>query len=116
MSRRSSSDADPRTFFGEAGSGSASRSVRRDRKTKQLCKEVLRTLSYAFLASDDPLVRDLTVVDVEPAPDASRLLVTVDSTAVEAGVEAEGLVRAHLERERGALREQVAWALDRKRT
>ncbi len=83
-----------------------------ERKTRQLCREVERTLSCALGDCRDALLRELVVVGVEPAPDASRLAVRV--LLPPADVDGR-LVREHLERMRGHLREEVARAVSRKR-
>ncbi len=48
-----------------------------DHKTAQLCRQVLRTLTMALADCADDQIRELTVLDVAPAPDATRLMVTV---------------------------------------
>ncbi|MFO1095576.1 MAG: hypothetical protein U0992_20075 [Planctomycetaceae bacterium] len=51
---------------------------RPDRKTLQLCGQVADTLNYVLSGElDDDLLRNLYVESVRPAPDASRLLVSV---------------------------------------
>lgn len=88
--------------------------VRAARKTGQICKEVSRTLSCALGASRDALIRELTIVAVEPAPDAARLLVTVCPLSTEpTDVQA---LKDRLHAQTGALRTEVAAALQRKRT
>ena len=100
--------ADPALFFSplqERGRG--------DRKVNQICKEVERTLGYALGACGDPLLGELTVVAVEPAPDASRLMVSL--YAPRGGLPAPALLE-HLDGVKGRFREEVAAALQRKRT
>src|SRR5947207_1446903 len=64
--------ADPRTFFRKP-----SRRVT-NRKALQLCGEVARTLSWVLGGEcGDEVLRDLIVDSVVPAPDSSRLLVTL---------------------------------------
>ena len=86
-----------------------------DRKALQLCHQVAETLEEVLADCGDAVLQDLRVVDVEPAPDASRLLVTL---AVE-GVPSEpcdlGRVHQHLSRASGHLRGEVAGAITRKR-
>lgn len=84
------------------------------RKTRQICKEVSRTLSCSLGASRDALIRELAVVSVDPAPDAARLLVTV-CWASPVPVESAQLL-TRLRELRGALRSEVAAVLQRKRT
>lgn len=85
------------------------------RKDRQLCKQVLRALNLAVLAeSGSPVLRDVAFIAAEPAPDASRLRITVDASAVlERAGAAE--VRAQLARATGFLRSQAAAAISRKR-
>ncbi len=88
--------------------------ARSERKVQQLCKEVERTLGYALPACGDAAVRDLVVVAVAPAPDASRLVVTLaPSSSLELDV---AVVNERLQRVRGFLRAEIAAAIQRKRT
>jgi ribosome-binding factor A len=50
-----------------------------DQKARQLCRQVYRTLSVALPGCGDAVLQDLTVVAVDPAPDAGHLLVTVSA-------------------------------------
>ena len=105
------SSDDPSVFF---GAPKDARDERSERKTRQLCREVERTLGVALSSSRDALVRDLLVMSVEPAPDGSRLLVTLcPAGALQIDV-AELL--AHVGELRGFLRQEIAQALQRKRT
>jgi ribosome-binding factor A len=84
------------------------------RKTHQLCAQVARALDYALAAvCEDDVLRDLLVVAVQPAPDASRLLVTVTS-ALSAPCEPTAVL-ARLERFASKLRSEVAAAIHRKK-
>ncbi|QEH32056.1 ribosome-binding factor A [Aquisphaera giovannonii] len=88
------------------------------RKALQLCHQVAETLDEVLAECADPLLQGLRVVDVEPAPDASRLLVTV---ALEEPVEDlppvdPRQIHHHLSRASGHLRSEVAGAITRKRT
>ncbi len=54
----------------------AARGSRRgdDRKTMQLCAQVRRTLDLTLMGEiEDPVLLDLSILDVTPAPDQSRL-------------------------------------------
>jgi ribosome-binding factor A len=51
--------------------------VRTEQKLGQLCREAERTLTMALAAVDDPLISQVTVAGVEPAPDATHLAVAV---------------------------------------
>lgn len=85
-------------------------------KTYQLCAQVREVLSFALAERcDDPLLEAVSIRSVLPAPDASRLLVTV-------GVESEDeLIDTHevlasLKRIRPELRREIAQEISRKRT
>lgn len=104
------------TLFGPPTSDSADRNrSRRDRARGlgPLCREVERTLAYAFAAAGDARLRDLQVIGVTPAPDASRLAVMVMPPH---GEEDGAAVLDQLERARGRLRAELASVLQRKRT
>lgn len=88
---------------------------RPDRKAQQLCREVERTLSYALSSSADAILRDLTLVSVEPAPDVARLMVTVYANG-EARTLVGEIIVEHLQAQKGELRGEIASALQRKRT
>ena len=84
-------------------------------KTQQLCKQVVDALHLAFAALGDDDLNELQIERVEPAPDASRLLVVVapanprcDITEVRA---LEALTRAER-----LLKSAVTDAIHRKRT
>src|SRR5262245_16273144 len=102
-------EAAERRFF-ESGAGDA----RAARKTLQLCKEVSRTLSYVLGAAGDSRLRDMVVAAVDPAPDASRLMVTICCPGATAS-DVPSLV-ASLVALRGSLRGEIAASLQRKRT
>jgi ribosome-binding factor A len=85
------------------------------RKARQLGRQVAESLD-AVLAGDsrDELLRSLRVVAVTPAPDASRLLVTVAPRPAAGPLDpSEALAR--LERASGWLRTEAAAAITRKR-
>lgn len=89
-----------------------------DRNTGRVCREVLRTLTETLGSCGDAVLSELTVLGVEPAPDASRLLVLVGmpalgSATVEDAVET---VRGRLADCRGLFRREIAAALQRRRT
>jgi ribosome-binding factor A len=102
--------ADPRDWSKD---GRPARKVRR--KTRQLCGQVAEALAASLAgACNDDVLRDLQVVGVEPAPDASRLLVTVRVDPPSATV-GPVQVLEHLDRANGRLRCEVAAAITRKR-
>jgi ribosome-binding factor A len=86
------------------------------RKTLQLCKQVERELSLA-LAGDcaDPVLGDLQVISVDPAPNSGRLLVTVSPSPSAAPLDPTE-VTTHLARASGKLRCEIAAAIHRKKT
>jgi ribosome-binding factor A len=94
--RNGGDDSPPRNLF--------------DRKVKQLCREVYRVLTSVLL--DDPILDEVTILDVEPAPDGSRLAVQVIAPA---GADREE-IRLAFERAKGHLRDEIAAAIQRKRT
>lgn len=100
---------DPRQFFQPnryAG--------KTDRKARQLCAQVADTLSLVLAGEcEDELLHNLHVLSVEPAPDASRLAVTVRADVI-GGVDPR-LVRDRLSDVAGRLRTEVASAITRKR-
>lgn len=53
---------------------------RADRKTMQLCRQVQRALTFALPETGDDALLSAMVEDVQPAPDASQLLVSVRTT------------------------------------
>jgi ribosome-binding factor A len=97
---------DPRTFFQE------STHKRTNRKALQLCRQIAQTLgSVLAWESGDDLLRSLAVLSVEPAPDSTRVLVTVCmQTAADVG---QVLERLH--RSSGKFRTEVAASIHRKR-
>jgi ribosome-binding factor A len=101
---------DPDVFFEESGR------KRGRRKDFQLCAQVQEAIASALAAElEDPLLRELWVVRVEPAPTASQLLVWValpPGSRERAGAES---VLARLSKVEGLLRAEVASAIHRKR-
>jgi ribosome-binding factor A len=84
------------------------------RKAYQLCHQVADTLSLALSGETGDELRDLRVVSVSPAPDASQLLVLV-APAVEGISLDPNTVAAKLAAAAGRLRSEVAAAVTRKR-
>jgi ribosome-binding factor A len=93
--------------------GGRAPNVKQDRKLKQLCRQVQRSLSLAIGGElADPLLSELWVEDVYPAPDAGRLCVRLRVPRRGASV-AE--IHRRLDAVEGFLRAQVAQAITRKR-
>jgi ribosome-binding factor A len=86
-----------------------------NRKALQLCGQVADTLTLVLAGnSADDLLRDLVVEAVVPAPNASRLLVTVSPSLAAADADLDA-IRLHLDRARGRLRGEIATAIHRRR-
>src|SRR6516162_7232294 len=66
-----------------------------NRKALQLCSQVARTLMGVLAECGDDVLRDLVIESVTPAPNSSRLLVTVRRTVpIDAALVLERLQRA----------------------
>jgi ribosome-binding factor A len=86
-----------------------------DRKARQLCGQVAETLSLVLSGEcADELLQSLQVVAVDPAPDASQLMVTVHASLPGRPIDAEEVL-ARLAAVSGKLRCDVAAAITRKR-
>lgn len=101
---------DPREFFQRRG-----RPRRENPKVEQLCRQAAETLSQVLAGEfEDQLLHGLLVTSVRPAPDASRLLVTLV-----ADCEPRDFDRAEIERRlavaTGRLRTAVAGAVTRRK-
>jgi ribosome-binding factor A len=85
-----------------------------NRKALQVCREVERTLGLllAGVCADDVL-RELLVQSVVPAPDSTRLLVTLAFSGTPTTTVGEVLAR--LQEAHGFLRSEVAAALHRRK-
>ncbi|MFO0614929.1 MAG: ribosome-binding factor A [Polyangiaceae bacterium] len=81
------------------------------RREQQLCREAFEAIGFALASLDDATWLDVTVVSVEPAPDASRLAVRV---RVGESLDTEAVLEK-LERIGGYLRAELALAIQRKR-
>src|SRR2546428_6315889 len=86
-----------------------------NRKALQLCGQIARTLG-CVLAGEccDDRLRDLLVESVRPAPDSTRLLVSIYPGPSARSAD-PGLILASLDRAAGMLRGMVAAAIHRKR-
>ena len=102
--------SDPRVFFRKDGSPGKPR-----HKARQLCRQVLEILDSLLAGhSGDQALQDLAVVDVEPAPDGARLLVTVTPRPSDRPPDPAEIL-ASLDRASGWLRSEVATEITRKR-
>jgi ribosome-binding factor A len=101
---------DPKQFFRSSQSDRQT-----NRKTLQLCRQVAETLSQVLTGEcSDDVLQSLQVVSVQPAPDASQLLVLVSPTAIDRERDAVTILQ-HLEAANSRLRGEVATAIVRRR-
>jgi len=84
----------------------------RGHKDLQVCRQVFDALTYALAELDDPVIDELVLVSVTPAPNASR--VQVNLVPAHAGVDREA-ARARLAAVAAGLRADVAVEVTRKR-
>ncbi len=90
--------------------------TKEDRKSKQLCRQVAETLEQVFLGElGDDALRELCVASVVPAPDSSRLLVTLYTHCEPENFD-RGLVEERLNACKGYLRCEVASSITRRKT
>ena len=85
----------------------------RNRKTLQLCSQVMETLSGVLAEQRDDVLRDLLVAGVRPAG-GGRLLVRV-TPAPSAQVREPAVILEHLAAAHGLLRSEVAAAINRRK-
>jgi len=84
----------------------------RGHKDLQVCRQVFDALTYALAEFDDPVIGDLVLVSVTPAPSAAR--VQVNLVPARAGVDRE-VALARLAAIATELRTEVAAELTRRR-
>jgi ribosome-binding factor A len=84
------------------------------RKAQQLCHQVADTLSLVLSGEFGEELRDLRVVAVTPAPDATQLLVLVAPAVAGSTVDPDAVI-AKLAAVAGRLRSEVAMAITRRR-
>jgi ribosome-binding factor A len=101
---------DPREFFGNP------RSNRKEsRKAKQLCQQVAETLDQVLAGElDDDALRVLRVVSIAPAPDSSRLLVTLYADCAAKDFD-QSLLEQRLGERKGRLRCEISAAITRRK-
>jgi len=87
-------------------------SGRRGHKDLQLCRQVFDALTYALAELDDPLIDELVLESVSPAPSAARVQVTLVPSTDGLDVD-QALTRLH--DIAGELREEVAAEVSRRR-
>ena len=84
------------------------------RKAKQLCRQVADTLDLVLGDCHDERLQALHVISVVPAPNSSRLLVTVSTDLPGDEFDPQEILEL-LEQQTGRLRGEVAAAINRKR-
>ncbi|HWO24415.1 MAG TPA: hypothetical protein VNO30_36975 [Kofleriaceae bacterium] len=81
-------------------------------KDLQVCRQVFDALTYALAELDDPMIDELSLASVIPAPNAARVLVTMVPSRD--GIDPAAAL-ARLRDSMTDLREEVAAELTRKR-
>lgn len=81
-------------------------------KDRQVCRQVADAVGWFLADIDDPVLTQLLVVQVDPAPSAARVLITLVPGADEVDVE---VVLTRLRDRADELREEVAAEVHRKR-
>jgi ribosome-binding factor A len=100
---------DPKDFFRPSRRRSANH-----RKAQQLCQQVAETLSLVLSGEFGEELRELQVVAVTPAPDATQLLVLVAPQFADRPLD-PNVVMARLTAASGRLRSEVAMSITRRR-
>lgn len=85
---------------------------RRGHKDLQVCRQVFDALTYALAEIDDPLIDELSLAAVTPAPSAARVEVTLVPSRYDLDID-EALAR--LAEVIDDLREEVAAEITRRR-
>lgn len=86
-------------------------SGRKGHKDLQVCRQVFDALTYALAELDDPMIDELVLESVTPAPSASRVLVTLVPSK---DGDCERAID-RLQQYAGELREEVAAEVSRRR-
>jgi ribosome-binding factor A len=85
---------------------------RRGHKDLQVCRQVFDALTYALADLDDPVIDELVLASVTPAPSAARVLVTLVPSRD--GIDPDAAL-ARLHEIVPELREEVAAEVSRRR-
>jgi ribosome-binding factor A len=103
---------DPRTYF----KLNSRRRKKENHKAKQICRQVEETLDQVLSGETrDDMLRNLRVATVVPAPDSSRLLITLYADVAAEEFDRE-VVEQKLASHSGRLRCEVARAVTRRKT
>jgi len=86
--------------------------AKRRHKDLQLCRQVFDALSYALAELDDPVIDELVLADVVPAPSAARVLVTLVPSRADLDLE---VALARVRELAAELREEVMAEVTRRR-
>ncbi len=88
---------------------------RNEKRVRQLGKQVRRAIETALTgACSDPVLQNLEVISISPAPDASNLQVVVRQSTGKEQI-AENAIQEKLNEIKGFLRSEVGEAITRKR-
>ena len=90
------------------------RGGRRHHKDLQVCRQVFDALTYALAEVDDPLIAELVLVSVMPAPSAARVQVTMAPSPTSSEIDRDAAL-ARLHEVAPELREEVAAEVSRRR-
>ena len=100
----------------QRGSFAAAGPPRPDRKTLQLCSQVADALNYILSGElDDDVLRNFYVERVEPAPSASRLLVSISPLDRDDATPTDRVLK-RLYEATPILRREVAASINRRKT
>jgi len=90
------------------------KSAKADRKARQLARQAARTLDYVLADCDDELMQSLSIASVRPAPDSSRLLITIIVDTPDGEFDC-ATVLSRLQNQTGRLRAELGRSINRKR-
>lgn len=85
-----------------------------NKKARQLCRQAVQTLDLVLADCDDEAMVSLFVIGVQPAPDSSRLLVTVGADVPPDQVDRASIL-SRLQYQTPRLRAELARSINRKR-
>ena len=100
---------DPRRAFSRENAGRD----QTQRRAQQLCKQAFQAVAGALAGEcSDPLLQDVEVVSLTPAPNAGRLLLSVRPRCGDSSAQ---VLLERLKNVRGFLRSRIAEAITRRR-
>ncbi len=100
---------DPKEYFKPTRNVDAA-----NKKAKQLCRQATETLELVLSDCEDELMQSLVVAGVDPAPDSSRLLVTIAVDLPPRDFD-QDLILSVLQTQTPRLRAELARSITRKR-